>query len=324
MSGLVKKITILSVLTLLILPGKGRSSDFIEIQKQDDGLLVLEEGREVLFYQTAPKSHNGEYQRTNYIHPLYSLEGSVLTEDFPEDHLHQRGIFWAWHQIVVNDQRVADQWTLENFDWVLQDVSIDESPLEYSELQVTFHWESPNYTDESGNTVPFVEEISTVRIYPTREFQDTLYQQIDFHTALRSINVPVSIGGSEDAKGYGGFSLRIKLPDDMLFLGENGLMKPQTTAVDAGSWMDFTGSLEDDGSRAGMTVLTHPSLPLFPPPWIIRAKNSMQNPVFPGRDLFQLPTEKPLELFYRVLIHDGDLKPVRIDKLQQEFESVEF
>jgi len=324
MSRLLKQFAVLFILTITILPGKGRSSDFIEIEKQDDGVLVLEEGREVLFYQTAPKSHNGEYQRNNYIHPLYSLAGTVLTEDSPEDHLHQRGIYLAWHQIVVNGERVADQWTLDDFDWELKDVSIDESPLEYSELQVTFHWKSPNYTDDNGNTVPFVEEITTVRIYPTRELQDTLYQQIDYHTALRAIDVPVSIGGSEDVKGYGGFSLRIKLPDDMLFLGENGLMKPKNTAVDAGRWMDFTGSLEEDGSKAGITVLTHPSLPLFPPPWIIRAKNSMQNPVFPGRDLFQLSSEKSLELYYRVLIHDGDLKPIRIDKLQQVFESVEF
>ncbi len=78
----------------------GFSQSFsFQVIKQEEGFLVLEKGHPVLFYRTVPKSLKGKFERTHYIHPLYSLNGEILTEDFPEDHPHHRGIFWVWHQI---------------------------------------------------------------------------------------------------------------------------------------------------------------------------------------------------------------------------------
>ena len=34
-------------------------------------------------------------------------DGQVLTEDFPADHLHHRGIFWAWHQVYVGEKAMG-------------------------------------------------------------------------------------------------------------------------------------------------------------------------------------------------------------------------
>ena len=65
--------------------------------KSDKGVELLENGYPVFYYQRAPKSLTGEYIYNNYIHPLYSLDGDPLTEEFPVDHPHHRGIFWAWH-----------------------------------------------------------------------------------------------------------------------------------------------------------------------------------------------------------------------------------
>ena len=75
-----------------------------------EGILISENGKPVLFYQKNPKSKDGQFERANYIHPLYDLEGNVITEDFPADHLHQRGIFWTWHQILAGEKRLGDGW----------------------------------------------------------------------------------------------------------------------------------------------------------------------------------------------------------------------
>lgn len=314
--------TLFTALTMgiLIFPVLSFTAETITFQGTADGVKVMEGDRQVMFYQTAPKSHNGEYTRSDYIHPLYGLDGAVLTEDFPEDHLHQRGIYWAWHQIDVNGKRVADQWALEDFQWDLDGVSTDIEPDEYSTLKLTFLWESTNHTDNSGNTKPFVREDVRVRIYPTKEQYGSKFQTVDFEIGLLALEPRVRIGGSEDVKGYGGFSARIKLPPDMMFLSDSGLVEPKNTAVEAGAWLDFTGSLGRNGTKAGITILTHPSLPEFPPPWILRAQNSMQNPVFPGREPYTLSTDEPLVLRYRLLIHDGNLKPVFIKKLQEAYE----
>src|SRR5690606_14852268 len=79
--------------------------------------LLEENGQPRFFYQTSTKSLNGEYPRSNYIHPLYGLEGEVLTEDFPDDHLHHHGIFWAWHQLYAEGKRVGDPWISEGITW---------------------------------------------------------------------------------------------------------------------------------------------------------------------------------------------------------------
>ena len=79
-----------------------------------------------VFYQRMPKSLDGKYARNNYIHPLYGLDGAVLTEDFPEDHLYHRGIFWSWHQVYINGQRMGDPWLLENFIQKVKNVQFEQ------------------------------------------------------------------------------------------------------------------------------------------------------------------------------------------------------
>ncbi len=54
--------------------------------KLNEGIEISEKDKRILFYQQRPKSLDGKYKRTGYVHPLYSLNENVLTEDFPEDH----------------------------------------------------------------------------------------------------------------------------------------------------------------------------------------------------------------------------------------------
>jgi hypothetical protein len=72
---------------------------------------------------------------------------------------------------------------------------------------------------------------------------------IDYDIHLLPLKEGLSIGGSEDEKGYGGFSLRLKLPADITFLARGGEVQAQVVAVDAGPWMNLVGSF--DGDAAG-------------------------------------------------------------------------
>ena len=85
--------------------------------KSNEGIEILENGKKVLFYQVRPKSVDGKYERAGYVHPLYSLNEKILTDDMPADHPYHRGIFWAWHQIILNDKKIADGWISENISW---------------------------------------------------------------------------------------------------------------------------------------------------------------------------------------------------------------
>ena len=289
----------------------------IRIFETSQGFAITEGEAKIMFYQRQHKSLDGKYSRANYIHPLYDLDGEILTEDFPTDHLHHRGIFWAWHQVWLGDKRLGDPWAANDFVWDVYDARILPVDSQSRALQVHVHWKSPLWTDANGKQKAFVKETTTIRVY--RAQKDI--RKVDFQISLLALDSGVRIGGSEDDKGYGGFTTRIRLPDGLSFTGSNGPVEPTTLSMDAGPWLDFSGHFREDGKVSGLAILCHSSSPGYPQRWILRRKASAQNPVYPGRHPVLLSREKPLVLRYRLIIHRGNDKHVNLEKLQAEYNS---
>lgn len=271
----------------------------------------------ILVYQISDKSINGNYKRANYIHPLYSLDGEILTEDFPEDHLHHRGIFWAWHQLYIGDKRIGDGWEIENFKWDVTSVKEIYTNNKSKTIKTEVLWKSNLWLDSAGNENPFVKETTSITVYPKTEN----YRVIDIEIQLLALEPKLSIGGSEDAKGYGGFSPRIKLPEDINFTSYREKINPENLPVKAGNWMDFSGALGKDESKAGLTIFCHPSNPGKQNRWILRQKRSMQNAVypFPGAKTVPLSNTKPTVLRYRLVVHNGNANTLNLSKLYEAY-----
>lgn len=289
----------------------------IEIAETSQGFAITEGKAKVMFYQREHKSLNGKYSRANYIHPLYGLDGEVLTEDFPADHLHHRGIFWAWHQVWLGDKRLGDPWAAKDFFWDIYDARILEVDSHSRTLQVYVHWKSPLWIDANGKQKAFVREVTNIRVHCA---QDDI-RKVDFEISLLALEDDIRIGGSEDDKGYGGFTTRIRLPDGLSFTGSEGLVEPNRLQVKAGPWLDLSGAFHENGKVSGLAILCHKSSPGYPQPWILRRKGSAQNPVYPGRHPILLSREKPLVLHYRLIIHRYNVHHVNLDKLQAEYNS---
>jgi hypothetical protein len=281
-------------------------------EKNDQGVELLENGQPVFFYQKMPKSLTGEYICNNYLHPLYNLKGEVISEEFPADHLYHRGIFWAWHQIYINGTSVGNGWIMKDIEQDVVDVKTS-TDKHSAKLEVNVQWKSPNFE----NSKAFVAEHTTITVHPIQND----VRKIDFAIALKALTKGVELGGADDEKGYGGLCTRIKLPEDIIFTSENRNITPQTLQVKAGPWMDFSGSLINQNEINGLAILCHPETPNYPAPWILRAKTSMQNVVFPGRYRIELPTDKPLVLYYRLIIHNGSASAINLDDLQAEYEN---
>jgi len=288
-----------------------------EVRQSDEGVLILEAGKRVLFYQRRPRSLAGEYERAHYIHPLYGLSGEILSEDFPRDHLHHHGIFTAWHQLIVGGKKLGDPWMSQDFRWDVRDVKVAPVDASSTALRTVVEWKSPLWRDPSGVEKALVRENMTVRVHRIADRK----RKIDFEISLTALEDDVRLGGSDDEKGYGGFSPRFFLPSDVKFTGRRGVVKPENTAVDAGPWVDLSGSFGGGRRVSGVAILSHPTLPAFPPPWILRERGSMQNPVYPGRQPVVLPRGKPVVLRYRLVIHEGDAAEAGIDRMQREYES---
>lgn len=292
------------------------SEGFVWVLKSGQQATLSENGTEVLTYQIAPQSKDGKLERSNYVHPLRDLEGVVLTEDFPEDHYHHRGIFWTWHQLLSNGESLADPWNCENIKWLPPQGDSDWVQTSVGPngavVRATHDWVIP---DEKvvGRDRRVVRETIRIHAWPAA----LEHRVIDFDISLLALEGGISIGGSTDDKGYGGFSPRIRLADDVRFTGQIGPVEPDRLAVEGGAWMNVVGSFDD--RTTGVAMMVHPSHPGYPLKWILREKRSMQNPQWPGREPVVLSTRQALRLRYSLVVHSGRETFESLESLWKEF-----
>lgn len=64
--------------------------------------------------------------------------------------------------------------------------------------------------------------------------------------------------------------------------------------------------------------MCHPTNPGFPQPWILRAKGSMQNAVYPYPGAEAVPLTE-LKLRYRLIVHDEGAQQIEISKLYDDY-----
>lgn len=282
----------------------------VRMKNEKEGMLFTENGENVLFYQKEPKSLDGEYERCNYIHPLWGIDGAVLTEDFPADHLHHRGVFWAWHQVWIGEKRIGDPWEIIDFEQEVTDIEYISKKGGIAVLKTEVNWKSDLWKKQ-GKKVPYLKEKTSIFIHP----KTGNYRKIDFEISLLALEENLSIGGSEDVKGYSGFSVRMFLPNDVKFNGSVGEIEPQNEAVQSDGYVDVSASVGKKNNKGGIVIVDNPQNPGYPQPWILRKRNSMQNAVYPGNGTIPISTQKPLILKYSMLVYSGSLSDKKIRKI---------
>jgi hypothetical protein len=288
---------------------ESQKSPFI-ITDTGQNIELAENGKTVFVYQKKPKTLSGRYVCNNYIHPLYDLNGNIITEESPPDHLYHRGVFWAWHQLYSGNTRLGDGWSNDSISQEVVNVRCDKTRDDV-QFNLDVLWHSQVSTDGK----PFLGEKTRITVHKL----EAGIRKIDFEIALKALVPDLQLGGSADQKGYGGFCVRMRLPDSLIFTSENGPVTPQDLQIKAGPWMDFSGKFGEGNKISGLTILCHPDMPDYPEPWILRQKRSMQNIVFPGQARINIPTDKPVVLKYRLLIHDGNAESLNIPQLQKEY-----
>jgi hypothetical protein len=292
---------------VLLLTGQLHAQRFTTV-KTEEGIEIQEGGHKVLFYQVRPKTVDGKFERAGYVHPLYSLNGNSLTDDMPKDHPYHRGIFWAWHQIVWKNKKIAEGWSSENISWLPVKVKMNRTKKNAT-LQAEVRWKSVI----ENKPTDIIRENTTIKIYPATD----KYRILDFDIQLNALVDSLKIGGSDDAKGYGGFCLRLKLPQDISFVSQGKTIIPQETPVVAGPWMDISGSFEGASlPKTSVVVFANPAD--TGQPWILRKVTSMQNVPFPGSTPVDLPREG-WHLKYRVIVNNGGISNEEIGKLYKRY-----
>ena len=281
----------------------------LSMLKTDTGVLIREGVRNVFLYRTAPENDGEPCVMCNYLHPLYGLNGGILTEDQPADHPHHRGVFWAWHQVLIDGEQIADQWELQHFKQKIVEFEFMKQGSGNVLLKTEVDWLSDRWK-KNGFEAPYIREFTTIEVWP----KAGNVRRIDFEIQLKALEEGVQLGGSDDEKGYGGFSVRLALPDDVRFSGTNGKVEPENTPVTSPGYINIAGDFDRAGKPAGVVIIDNEDNPGYPQSWILRRKESMQNVVWPGSTPIDISISEPLVLKYTMLVYSGKLSNSKIQK----------
>ena len=263
-----------------------------------DGVTITDGGKSVLFYRTTA-ADTREPGRLNYVHPIYAPDGTVLTEDRPADHPDQRGAYWSWRQVIVDGKPVADGWFMKGLTFHIREKRFKSDASGGGTLVVNADW-----IVSSAPEVAYVaRETTKVRVYALKDGA----RRIDFDTVITARAETLALGGSDDVKGYGGFSLRLIKPDRLNFGSGGKAVTPAVGPVEAdGKAMGFAwtqgGGTLGDGVPAWTVGLACKANGAPITRWILRKELSMQNCVFPGRAPFVLKKGETLRLQSTLII----------------------
>lgn len=281
----------------------------IFVEGMENGTLTVRDGKvDVLTYRFGDQLKEGvdpEQTRSCYIHPLYSLDGKALTDDFPEDHPHHHGLFWTWPAIRTRGQE-TQTWHPAN----LRQYFMRWLTREVQDNSASFSVENAWKLD--GKEV-VAREILTLTAHPLEESG----RLIDLELILEAVGGPLELRGTPDQnKGYGGLTLRgASRLKGMPIRTDKGEYEGEQNNVKL-RWAD----LSTEGT--GVSIFVSPSHPDFPPSWVLRTSYAgLLNVSWPGLESARLLPRKPITLRYRLYIHRGDLTANQIQQAFQRYVS---
>jgi hypothetical protein len=231
-------------------------------------------------------------QRACYIHPLWGLDGEILTDDFPRDHYHHHGAFWTWPHVRV-DETEYDLWADRGG---LHQKFVRWLGREAGELAAILGVENGWFVEDEKVMVERV----WVRAYRTAEGS----RAIDLQLHWVPVDRPITLWGA-GGKSYGGLTVRFapQRRDRTVITIPTGRTEadlPNTPLA----WADFTSQFAGQTAPSGAAVFVAPDHPDFPPTWLTRH----YGPLCVGWPGVQPRTFQPgevIRLSYRLWIHRG-------------------
>ncbi|MGB7293994.1 MAG: DUF6807 family protein [Candidatus Aminicenantales bacterium] len=282
---------------LVMVLGQAALGQFAYVEDPGEGTLTVSEGKtEVLIYRYGDQIKAGidpRYAQSCYIHPLFSLDGRALTDDFPADHFHHHGLFWAWP--VVRARGIStSSWEpklprlRQHFVRWLKREAVDEAFA----LSVENNWR----LDEKETVA---KEIVTLKIHPA----DKVGRAIDLQLTIEALGGPLELQGTPDEnKGYGGLCFR----GAPIFTGatmtmDEGMLKEDAIHTPF-RWVDLSAG------ELGIAVFVSPHHPGYPVKWMVRNSYAgIINVSWPGLASVVLEPGEPITLRYRIYVHRGDV-----------------
>jgi len=257
---------------------------------------VLDSGRPALVYNYGPQLPAGvpeDRRRCCYIFPLWTPDGVSMLDDFPKDHYHHHGLFWAW-PVVETPSGKFDLWMYRGIEhrfvgWIRRD------PREgAAQLVADNGW----YVKDER----IVREIVEILVHPAQGKE----RRVDIALEWEALKAPVTLRGSqEQGKSYGGFSARFAPREGTVIRSSEGPVTKDEDLVPH-RWAELEAAYQ--GRKAVLRITPQESNPGVPYQWCLRDYGFI-GASFPGRtpesNGYTLQPGAPLRLRFTVTVSDA-------------------
>ena len=258
----------------------------------DKSLGLWEGDRPILVYNHGLISKpgvQGARSRSAYVHPIYGLDGEVLTDDFPKDHVNHRGLHWAWPHIKIAGEEY-DLWSLRGIRYEFQRWLAREIKADVAVLGAENGW----FTGDKQ----VMQESVWLRAHPA----STRGRSLDVELKWTPVDRPITLWGAE-GKSYGGLTLRFGPRSKTIITIPSGRTS-EDLVVTRLPWADLSGDLGGTDKLSGAAVFVHPEHPDHPPTWMTR-HYGMLAVGWPGVTPQTFAPGKSFSCRYRLWIHRG-------------------
>lgn len=273
----------------------------------EQSLGLWENDKPVLVYNhglIARPDIAGSRARACYLHPVFGLDGEVLTDDFPQDHRYHRGMYWAWPHIKIGDKEY-DLWSVradlrQTFvRWVTKEASTTGA-----KLSVENGW-------FAGDKQLVREQVRLV-VHPA----DAEPRAIDVELSWTPLEQPMTLSGAE-GKSYGGFNFRFAPRTKTIITTAQGRTSDDLLVTRL-PWADFSADFSGPGKLSGAAIFVHPQHRDYPPTWMTR-HYGLLSVGWPGIEPQTFPVGQTITCRYRIWIHRGSPAAAEIQQVYEQY-----
>ena len=288
----------------------------VRVKEEGSRLVVSDEGREVIGFQTKPELPAGVkpvFARAGYIHPIYTPTGKLVSDDYPSDHYHHHGIWAAWTKTEF-EGRHPDFWNVGDGTGRIDFVGVGQT------------WDGAVHGGFTSR-----QRYVDVKATPEKAALNETWEVTVYRTAggAKPYAVFDLVSTQETATGsplkleeyrYGGLGVRghreWKDKSKVFFLTSEGKDRANGNAT-RGRWCHIGGPV--GGQLVGIATFDHPSNLRAPQPMRLNPEDPFFNWAPSQMGPFEIKPGASLVLRYRFVVADGPPDRAELDRLWNDY-----
>ncbi|MCH6256112.1 PmoA family protein [Puniceicoccaceae bacterium K14] len=298
----------------------GNPSPAIElsVNESDDAITVYRDLKPILNYQKSvmdsPPGESDLFQRSGFIHPIYTPAGKIVTSIHPPESIHHMGMWHAWVHANFRDREI-DFWNLKKGVGTVRYVSTSKIQRNKNTIEFSVRQNHVALQFAENQEEVILEELFTIRV-----FSDEYSNIFDYEIVQRNVtDVPLEL----PVHRYGG-GIAYRAPENWgetqdAYLTSEG--HDRTTGhTTRGRWCAMHGPVGD--GIATVVIMCHPLNNDAPQRMRIRPKNRVFFNYVPTQENeSSIQPGKCLSMKYRVLTFDDRPSVNTIEKYWKAFAS---